>query len=393
MIKLFHNLLFLMVWTSVMVPVLNGQLLAQPSPYFGQPAPGTIPVLFAPSIIPDGAYSISFTPDGLECMMTLMINNRNTIMTSKDENGNWPVPQIASFSGIYPDLESHIAPDGTRAYFGSWRPLPGASAGPLYQWYVEKTSSGWSNLNHMDPPLKDIFMMYPSVAANGNMYFTANEGDDYFISKSELVNGVYQQPERLSDSINHLLYSAHPFIALDESYLIFDAALDSAQTLVELFISYHKPDGSWTTAINLGDVINSGIHQGCPFVSRDGKYFFYYQSQIGHLVWVDASFIDTLNPIVGTRESQGNLTLSALKQNYPNPASRKTIIEFSLDTKENVRLTIFNCHGKRIRTLINEERMPGNYQMEIDITGLKPGIYFYSLSTQKKHISKQLVLY
>jgi len=96
---------------------------------------------------------------------------------------------------------------------------------------------------------------------------------------------------------------------------------------------------------------------------------------------------------VGTREPQGNLTSSTLEQNYPNPASQKTTIEFSLTVKEKVRLTLYDCPGKQIRTLIDEERMPGKYRKEIDITGLKPGIYFYSLSTQGENISKQLVLY
>jgi hypothetical protein len=86
---------------------------------------------------------------------------------------------------------------------------------------------------------------------------------------------------------------AHPFIAPDESYLIFDVAVSGY--IRDLFICMRKPDGTWTKAINLGSPVNT--YEGsemCPFVSRDGKYFFFCRG--GTEFWVDASFIERFRP-------------------------------------------------------------------------------------------------
>jgi len=264
-------------------------------PYFGQTPPGSTPKRFASSKIPLGAWAITFSPDGLESFISLSENNKAMLKTSKDSIGTWTSLKTASFSGAYWDMESHITPDGSRMYFGSKRPLNGAPSGVLYQWYVDKTAIGWSEPRPMDPPLQGIFMMFPSVAENKNLYFTGGDGSTTsYIAMSKYINGNYQSPEMLDDSINYLYWSAHPFIAPDESYIIFDACTDQVNLVYELFISFRKPDNSWTKARKLPSNINPG---GVPFVSRDGKYFFFWKSTC--TMWVDAGFIEQMRPRYG----------------------------------------------------------------------------------------------
>jgi hypothetical protein len=71
-----------------------------------------------------------------------------------------------------------------------------------------------------------------------------------------------------------------------------------------------------------------------------------------------------------------------LKQNYPNPFNPSTTIEFSLNTKSNITLTIFDLTGKEITKLINKEYLnSGNYKKIVDFSkfNLSSGIYFYEL--------------
>jgi hypothetical protein len=267
-------------------------------PYFGQPDPGTIPKRFAPSKIPQGAWGITFSPDGTECFITQIIDSVQTLLTSKETGGSWPDLSVPPFSGTYFDMESHITPDGERMYFGSMRPLTGVTPGFLYQWYVDKTDTGWSAAKPMDAPLFGQLMMFPSVSANKNMYFTASDGvSNQWIAVSRFVNGVYHEPVPLDDSVNSMPSPAHPFIALDESYIIFDAVTDSTNWARDLYICYRKPDSTWTHAINLGTRINNATYSMCPFVSRDGKYFFFYKDV--YMMWVDAGFIDNMKPLAG----------------------------------------------------------------------------------------------
>jgi hypothetical protein len=71
-----------------------------------------------------------------------------------------------------------------------------------------------------------------------------------------------------------------------------------------------------------------------------------------------------------------------LYQNYPNPFNPSTTIEFSLNTKSNITLTIFDLTSKEITKLINKEYLnPGNYKKIADFSklNLSSGIYFYEL--------------
>jgi Tol biopolymer transport system component len=284
----------------ILVMLITGSSLvtAQTGPYFNQPDPGLTPKRFAPAKIPLGSFAITFSPDGMECFLTRNTDTINSIWRSKVENGAWINVEKASFSGFYPDAEPHITPDGTKMYFGSARPLPGSTEEKNRTWLIEKLDTGWTEPQPMDPPLRDIFMMYTSVTGNGNMYFSATDSNwNQWIAVSRYVNGVYQEPERISDSINYLLHPAHPFVSPDESYIIVDAVTDTTNWARNLYISFHRPDGSWTKAVDMGPVINTVLYNMFPFVSRDGKYFFFGRNNL--LMWVNESIIEQMRPRSG----------------------------------------------------------------------------------------------
>jgi len=268
----------------------------QGGPYCGQTPPGMTPKIFAPGIIPESAFSITFTPDGTECFYTEWVTT-NTIFTTKLVGGSWTEPQVASFSGMPMDMEPHMTPDGNRVYFGSMRPLDGASTEILHTWFADRTGTGWSEAQPINPPLRELSMMYPSVASNGNLYYTSVQSGDQYISVSRYVNGNYQEPERLGNSINSRQSSGHPFIAPDESYLIYDAVTKVENNIYyrDLFISFNN-NGTWSESISLGNAINTDGVEMCAFVSRDDKYLFFSRwveaTGISNIYWVDAGIIE-----------------------------------------------------------------------------------------------------
>jgi hypothetical protein len=94
--------------------------------------------------------------------------------------------------------------------------------------------------------------------------------------------------------INRGKYSAHPFIAADESYLIWDTEREDGFGESDLYISFRHKDGTWGKAINLGEQINTNAWEASGYVTPDGKYLFFNR---GHdLYWVDAHFIEALRP-------------------------------------------------------------------------------------------------
>jgi hypothetical protein len=56
----------------------------------------------------------------------------------------------------------------------------------------------------------------------------------------------------------------------------------------------------------------------------------------------------------------------ALKQNYPNPFNPTTVISYQLATVSDVELTIYNQLGQKVRTLVNDRKPAGTYQIQWD---------------------------
>jgi len=87
-----------------------------------------------------------------------------------------------------------------------------------------------------------------------------------------------------------------------------------------------------------------------------------------------------------------------LGQNYPNPVSGSTTISFALprDT-ENAELRIYNILGQLVKKYIPDSKSAGKFDYTwngTDMNGkeVSNGIYFYRLSTEKKNITKKMIL-
>jgi hypothetical protein len=82
----------------------------------------------------------------------------------------------------------------------------------------------------------------------------------------------------------------------------------------------------------------------------------------------------------------------SLYQNYPNPFNPTTTIKFDLPNDGLVQLEIFDILGRRITTLINEQRTAGIYQQTFDASSLASGVYVYKLQAGDFICSKKMIL-
>ncbi|MEP2771072.1 MAG: hypothetical protein ABJH05_02910 [Fulvivirga sp.] len=259
--------------------------------------PSDIPVVFGEGIISTDnfEFAITFSPEMDEIFFTRRKPEEdNKIYTMQLTDGKWSEPKEVSFTpDIGWDFEPHIVPKGDRLYFGSLRPLPDSTkSSGLHQWYLEKTNNGWGQPTPIMAPIKDRFAMYLTSSENESLYFTsnnkeANEGEGIYYAVNE--NGRYPTIKRMGDEINTIgEMIAHPYIAPDESYLIYDGKSKSGYGKSDLYISFNQ-NGSWSEAINLGPEVNTDQTEMCPSVSPDGKYLFFHRGgdEAGDIYWVD----------------------------------------------------------------------------------------------------------
>jgi hypothetical protein len=84
----------------------------------------------------------------------------------------------------------------------------------------------------------------------------------------------------------------------------------------------------------------------------------------------------------GVKDSPNSLPENfALHQNYPNPFNPSTTIEFSISKRTNVNLTIYNCIGQKIETLVDREMNSGSHQITWNAGKYPSGTYFANLTT------------
>ncbi len=81
-----------------------------------------------------------------------------------------------------------------------------------------------------------------------------------------------------------------------------------------------------------------------------------------------------------------------LAQNYPNPFNPATTIKFGVKQKSNVRIEIFNSIGETIKSMLNEEKEPGNYSIDFNAVNLPSGVYIYQLKAGEFVETKKMIL-
>jgi len=79
---------------------------------------------------------------------------------------------------------------------------------------------------------------------------------------------------------------------------------------------------------------------------------------------------------------QNITTLSGgeLLQNVPNPFKGNTQIWYKLENESSVQLNVYNYTGQLVKTFNDGTKSEGTHYIDFNATGLKNGIYFYSIS-------------
>lgn len=158
-------------------------------------------------------------------------------------------------------------------------------------------------------------------------------------------------------------------------------------------------DGNYQDTLNLGDFF---YYQAGSYQSGTLRYPLPYLSAGNHTLTLKVhdtynnaagdsiSFVTGITPPPGYAPDQ-----ISLAQNYPNPFNPETVIPFTVSGSSGyrVRLEVFNLLGQRVRTLLNETVLPGEYEARWDGRDQRgnpvaSGLYIYRLWVSS-HIGPQ----
>ena len=256
-------------------------------PYLGQKPPGKKAELFAPGLID---YEVHESP-------VISQDEKEIIIGSMSEGSKYYRMANSAWS-VRPDLPFDtpqncnglfISPSGNRIYFLIWE------NGDENFYFIEKKEHGWTSPRS----LGDEVNAFPShwqftTAKNENLYFSS--GGSILVSVFDGTKHVKPVPLKLESNEN--LEGGTPFIASDESYLIYSVSMNEKDT--DLYISYRLKNNKWTAPEDLGPSINKeSCFDLCPKISPNGKYLFFISRRSGpdfRIYWADAGFIETWKP-------------------------------------------------------------------------------------------------
>ena len=275
--------------------------------YFGEVPPGMTAKLFAKGIVSSDSLehsSPAISPDGKTIIWTVIYRYKPAfLLESKNQNAVWTDPSPPSFS--YPgadDFYPSFSADGKTLYFSSRRPMPPGypPTSDMRIWIVNKTARGWGQAVPFDTTVSRGEEYAHSVSKNGSIYFSFRRdgGRTFDIAFSKKIKTGYTKPQPLPAGVNTTYYEDGPFIAPDESYLIFESGRpEGIEGSIDLYICFRQKDGTWTNPKNMGPKINTKFAERFAKVSPDGKYLFFGSNKGGDLFdiyWISAKIIDDL---------------------------------------------------------------------------------------------------
>jgi Tol biopolymer transport system component len=290
-------ILTVLLATSLAAQGTKNTAQATPAPealqldYVGQSLPGDKAVVFAPGVVSDGHVHgrLAISPDGRDIFWTTFVGPASDgvarmMQVTRTANG-WSAPQIPSFVPTNSSAQPLFSPDGKKLIFASRQ-----NDGWSFQ-YVEKTGSGWS------APKRDGFIPNPtsSFTQSGKVYYSdAMKGKTYQGTYvADYTRNGYLNAQALPTNINSRCIDYTPFIAPDESFLMFSSSRPSRGENMYLYISFRNPDGSWSTPRKMNDALGFSGKARFPSFSPDGKYLFFCGDD-GNIYWVRSSVIEKL---------------------------------------------------------------------------------------------------
>jgi hypothetical protein len=227
-----------------------------------------------------------------------------------------------------------------------------------------------------------------TVMDNGKKYFVILEnGVNEYERFDTLTNEIIYYSSNAGSQVNEeQIYSLN---YIKDSTVVWNSSFGG----MKFQITFYQMPSSDTSTINLiGDglgSVNVSFKKFIGIVYNSYSYDFgvSYSNLIGYRIngkqWGQLTGVNTNLNIVSDYK---------LEQNYPNPFNPTTKIMYKLPKEGMVSLKIYDMLGREVKTLVNEHKNAGSYNIEFNANHLTSGIYFYRLTSGNFTQVKKLIL-
>jgi hypothetical protein len=107
-------------------------------------------------------------------------------------------------------------------------------------------------------------------------------------------------------------------------------------------------------------------------------------------IWFMKQTLDEL--FTGTSENNQSIYDYDVLQNYPNPASETTTIQVNVRKAVDLTVEVVNMVGQKVLTVDAGAVKPGMNQIELNVSNLTSGVYFYTVKAGDVKITKKMIV-
>lgn len=263
------------ILTNAQFAIDNAEEMAEFNPHPLSDTVNAFPMQYFPILSVD-QNSLIFT----RRLGTSMQHDEDLVVSSKDENGVWQLPESISenINSEFNEGTCTLSADGRTLIFTSCYGRQGYGSCDLY--ISEKIGEEWSEPRNLGPLINSSFWdSQPSLSADGRrLFFISNRPggvgsrDIWLASKNE--NNEWEKPVNLGRSINTVNDEVSPFIHPNNKTLYY--ATNGLPGFGGFDIYYsNELDEQWEKPENLGPPINNGEDQVSLFITADGNRGYY----------------------------------------------------------------------------------------------------------------------
>lgn len=190
--------------------------------------------------------------------------------------------------------------------------------------------------------------VFVSVGHDYGVYRTTNRGASW----SEVNNGLADKEVRALAAFSLDGQGAYVFAATPSGLFVSN----------DYGASWGLADSSWSTT-PISSIVNCGTN--IYILAGEGG------------IWRRP--ISQLIATAVRQEASGHPEAFRLYQNFPNPFNPSTTISYELSANRFVSLKVYDVLGREVKTLVNEVKKIGRYEVQFDASGLASGVYFYRI--------------
>jgi photosystem II stability/assembly factor-like uncharacterized protein len=260
-------------------------------------------------------------------------------------------------------------------------------------WIIHGWSIGTKNISFLDDNIGYTYY---------NKLYITRDGGNSWSQSNQMTFSQYSQIFFLNANLGWLISDGNVFRITD-----YGASIQQISTINNFSVS-----SIYFVNQNIGYVIgystsnysssvylttDGGItwnNQASPTGERLNKIIF-FDSQNGLIIGEGGAILSTTNGGLSSINQKDTYTLPeefSLYQNYPNPFNPTTRINYAVPKQSFVSIVIYDGLGRKVTTLVNEEKSAGNYTATYKANNLPSGIYIYQMRTDGFTLTKKMIL-